>query len=159
MYHEHMNKKLTQKDFDNFKESIEDLIKLYKESRLSKIENNKENEEERSARLRRFGRELRLRGGKVRQDQERTREKKQTNPTREGIHTDNQGISRLIQQGNRRTSITTEPNEEGDKPQDSRETILPPHIFVILYNLLSKTVGGLKVVMDGTGYSLVVTKH
>ncbi|WP_238693701.1 hypothetical protein [Saccharolobus solfataricus] len=40
-----MNKKLTQKDFDNFKESIEDLIKLYKESRLSKIENNKESEE------------------------------------------------------------------------------------------------------------------
>ncbi|AAK41713.1 hypothetical protein SULI_12010 [Saccharolobus solfataricus] len=54
-----MNKKLTQKDFDNFKESIEDLIKLYKESRLSKIENNKESEEERLARLRRFGRELR----------------------------------------------------------------------------------------------------
>ncbi|AAK41605.1 One of two inversely orientated ORFs in a partial ISC1043 [Saccharolobus solfataricus P2] len=54
-----VNKKLTQKDFDNFKESIEDLIKLYKESRLSKIENSEESEEERLARLRRFGRELR----------------------------------------------------------------------------------------------------
>ncbi|WP_016730454.1 hypothetical protein [Saccharolobus islandicus] len=34
-------------------------------------------------------------------------------------------------------------------------------VFVILYNLLSKTVGGLKVdaVIDGTSYSLVVTKH
>ncbi|QXJ32033.1 hypothetical protein [Saccharolobus shibatae] len=42
-----MNKKLTQKDFDNFKESIEDLIKLYKESRLSKMENAEESEEER----------------------------------------------------------------------------------------------------------------
>ncbi|QXJ29038.1 hypothetical protein J5U23_01907 [Saccharolobus shibatae B12] len=31
-----MNKKLTQKAFDNFKASIEDLIKLYKESKLDK---------------------------------------------------------------------------------------------------------------------------
>ncbi|QXJ31905.1 hypothetical protein [Saccharolobus shibatae] len=54
-----MNKKLTQKDFDNFKESIEDLIKLYKESSLSKMENTEESEEERLARLRRFGQELR----------------------------------------------------------------------------------------------------
>ena len=52
-----MNKKLTQKDFDNFKESIGDLIKLYKESRLGK-EGPEEGEDERSERLRRFGQEL-----------------------------------------------------------------------------------------------------
>ena len=52
-----MNKKLTQKDFDNFKESIDDLIKLYKESRLSKLEGLEESEEG-LARLRRFGQEL-----------------------------------------------------------------------------------------------------
>ena len=36
-----------------------------------------------------------------------------------------------------------------------------PDVFVLLYNLLSKTVKGFKVdaAMDGTGYSLVVSRH
>ncbi|WP_162582697.1 hypothetical protein [Acidianus brierleyi] len=36
-----------------------------------------------------------------------------------------------------------------------------PDVFVILYNLLSKTVEGLRVdaVIDGTGYSLIISKH
>ncbi|WP_281351073.1 hypothetical protein [Acidianus brierleyi] len=42
-----MNKKLTQRDFDNFKESIWDLIKLYKESKLSKMGSYEESKEER----------------------------------------------------------------------------------------------------------------
>ncbi|WP_016729973.1 hypothetical protein [Saccharolobus islandicus] len=53
-----MNKKLTQRDFDNFKASIEDLIKLYKESNLGKEKTAGMSEEERLATLRRFGQEL-----------------------------------------------------------------------------------------------------
>ncbi|QXJ31936.1 hypothetical protein [Saccharolobus shibatae] len=53
-----MNKKLTQKDFDNFKASIEDLIKLYKESKPDKERTAGMSEEERLATLRRFGQEL-----------------------------------------------------------------------------------------------------
>ncbi|BDB98133.1 hypothetical protein [Saccharolobus caldissimus] len=53
-----MNKKLTQRDFDNFKASIEDLIKLYKESKLDKEKTAEMSEEERLATLRRFGQEL-----------------------------------------------------------------------------------------------------
>ncbi|WP_261310086.1 ISNCY family transposase [Saccharolobus shibatae] len=164
MYYEHVNKKLTQKDFDDFKESIEDLIKLYKESRLSKMENAEESEEERLARLRRFGQELRKdidEAGKfVKIKEEQGRKSKLTPQEKAYILI----IKEYLGLSNRETaelaSLLNLTKEEISYKTVER-LYSDPDVFVILYNLLSKTVGGLKVdaVMDGTGYSLVVTKH
>ncbi|QXJ35915.1 hypothetical protein [Saccharolobus shibatae] len=149
-----MNKKLTQKDFDDFKESIEDLIKLYKESRLSKMENAEESEEERLARLRRFGQELRKdidEAGKfVKIKEEQGRKSKLTPQEKAYILI----IKEYLGLSNRETaelaSLLNLTKEEISYKTVER-LYSDPDVFVILYNLLLKIVGGLKVdaVMDG----------
>ncbi|WP_248547185.1 hypothetical protein [Metallosphaera sedula] len=156
-----MNKKLTQRDFDDFKESIGDLIKLYKESKLGG-ENRGESEEDGLDRLRRFGQELRqdleeaakfvkVRGGQGRRSKLTPQEKAYLLIVKEYLGLSNREtaeLAALLNLTEREISYKTVERLYSD-----------PDVFAVLYNLLSKTVRGLRVdaVMDGTGYSLVVS--
>ncbi|WP_286188993.1 hypothetical protein [Sulfolobus sp. S-194] len=159
-----MNKKLTQKAFDNFKASIEDLIKLYKESKLDKEKTAEMSEEERLATLRRFGQDLKedlekaakfvkVREGPGRKSKLTPQEKAYILIIKEYLGLSNRETAELASLLNL-TSV-----------EISYKTVerlySDPDVFVVLYNLLSQIVEGLSIdaAMDGTGYSVVITRH